>query len=111
MPGLNGTCEWRSSNLVARTLIFARHAPVPLSAVCRNCAETQHFYVRATTEVVAHCAPCNEFSYSQSFTIIVASSGCVVAVAIFAMLSKLLPNRATRNLDDLWRTATDVYSL
>jgi len=86
MPGLNGT-------------------------FCRSCAEPFHYYVRATTEAVAHCEPCEEVSSSRSVVIILLFLSCAVVVAFIAVIFTRMPANAQQLLRQLWHAATQIYRL
>ena len=84
---------------------------LPLATVCRNCIETLHFYVRATSESVAHCEPCSEVSSSRSFIIILVFLCGVAVAAILVLLSRQLPANIKVHLNKIWHAATDVYRM
>ena len=78
---------------------------------CRNCEEDFHFYVRASTDETAHCAPCSEVSSSRSFAIITVFLSGVAAATVLALLSKQLPAYAKRRLGEVWHATTEIYHL
>ena len=83
----------------------------PRLAVCRSCAETLHFYVRATTEAVAHCAPCSEVSSSRSFVVLLVFVCGAAFVVVLAVLLKKLPAKTKQHLNEFWNTTTKIYRL
>ena len=81
------------------------------TAVCRNCAEDFHFYVRADTKASAHCEPCSNISSSRSITITILFLCFVCAALGLLVLSTFLPPWAKERQWQLFDAITNVYRL